>query len=501
MKKLTLLSFVVVATLPAFAGGDITTPNFANDDDIRAEIETLKEEISSLKAAQASNKTVTKKAIDSDIIKKLEKKIKANHKKASEARTMANGNHLKFDVDFRTTMDKIDYKLTNGTHAKNNSLLANRLLVNMKYDAGDKVRFYGTAGFNKAFGETLNNQQNNMNYKFDWVTNEALSDDSIKLKEAYWLYSNNTFFGKDISWTASIGRRPSVDGLGANFREGQNRKSAIASTVNVQFDGASFRWNLNKVTPLTGSWIKFCLGRGLTSAKPRFSNDGLDYAKDESSVTSNMIGMIFVPYDDGQYSLHTNYAKSRDMIGFDKNQAGQIDPSLGFKDFGNLDLATVMVKADGIGDGINDFLDDTILFASYSQSKTDPKNSMRMLGSNDSKTGHSAWIGLQMPGLITDNSRFGIEYNKGSKYWRSVTYGEDTMIGSKVAARGDAKEVYFIQPLTKSLSMSARYTIIDYDYTGSNAFFGEDGVPMDINSVPNAVKSANDFRVLFRYKY
>ena len=426
-------------------------------------------------------------------LKKLEKKVKSNNKKASQARTMANGNHLKFDVDFRTTMDNIDYTFGNGKSAENNSLLANRLLVNMKYDAGDKVRFYGTAAFNKAFGHTLNSQPSNMNHRFDWVTNEALADDGIKLKEAYWLYSNNTFLGKDVAWTASIGRRPSVDGLGANFREGNRRKSAIASTVNVQFDGASFKWNTNKITPLKGSWVKLCLGRGLTSAKPRFSNDGQDYAEDERAVNSNMIGMIFVPYDDGQYSLHTNFAKSKDMIGFDAH------PEEGFKDFGDLDLSTVMFKADGLGDGINDFLDDTIVFASYSQSKTHPKDGMAMLGSTGSKTGESVWAGIQMPCPITDDGRLGFEYNKGDKYWRSVTYGEDTMVGSKVAARGDAKEIYWIKPLTKSLSMSARYTQIDYDYTGSNAFFGLGGAPRAIGD--NDVKKAKDFRVLFRYKY
>jgi len=426
-------------------------------------------------------------------LKSLEKKVKSNKKKANQARTMANGNHLKFDVDFRTTMDNIKYEFGNGKTAKNSSLLADRLLINMKYDAGDKVRFYATAAFNKAFGQTLNAQQNNMNHRFDWVTNEALSDDGIKLKEAYWLYSNNTFFGKNVAWTASIGRRPSVDGLGANFREGNKRKSAIASTVNVQFDGASFKWNLNKVTPLTGGWVKLCLGRGLTSAKPRFSNDGQDYAKSESAVNSNMIGMIFVPYDDGQYSLHTNYAKSKDMIGYGAN------PAEGFKDFGDLDLSTIMFKADGIGDGINDFLDDTIFFLSYSQSKTHPKNGMAMLGSTKSQTGKSAWIGVQMPCPLTEDGRLGFEYNKGSQYWRSVTYGEDTMVGSKIAARGDAKEVYWIKPLSKSLSMSARYTQIDYKYAGSNAFFGEMGAPRAIGD--NDVKKAKDFRLLFRYKY
>jgi len=129
-------------------------------------------------------------------LKVLEKKVQANNKKASEAKMLANGNHLKWDVDFRTTNDNIKYTLANGDKVKNSSLLANRLLINMKYDAGDNVRFYGTLAFNKAFGQTLNSQPTNTFYTFDWVTNEALADDHVKLREAYWLYSNNTFLGK-----------------------------------------------------------------------------------------------------------------------------------------------------------------------------------------------------------------------------------------------------------------------------------------------------------------
>ena len=479
MKKgLIALSVVAAFSVSAFAS------------DLNAEIASLKEQLA-----------------------KLEKQVKANKKKASEARMMANGNHIKWDVDFRTTMDKIDYTMADGSHSKNNSLLSNRLFINMKYDAGDNVRFYGTLAFNKAFGETLTNDASNY-YRFDWVTNEALTDDNIKLKEAYWLYSNDTFLGKDISWTASIGRRPSTNGLGANFREGDARKSALAHTVNVEFDGASFRWNLDKVIPLEGSWFKICLGRGLTSAKRRFTMDGTDYSTDDQYVNSDMVGFIFVPYDNGQYSIHTNYAKAYDMIGFSSADMGKMNPlsptydptfSPTFKDVGDLDLATVMFKAEGIGDGINDFLDDTIFFASYAWSKTHPKNGYNMLGSTDSETGNSYWVGLQMPCLITDDGRWGVEYNHGSKYWRSVTYGEDTMVGSKVAARGDAKEIYWIKPLTKTLSMSLRYTRIDYDYTGSNAFFGAEGTPISIANAKamgmNPVEKAEDFRVLFRYKY
>ena len=46
------------------------------------------------------------------------------------------------------------------------------------------------------------------------------------------------------------------------------------------------------------------------------------------------------------------------------------------------------------------------------------------------------------------------------------------MIGSKLAARGDAWEANWTYQINDALSMQLRYVNIDYEYTGSNGFFG-----------------------------
>jgi hypothetical protein len=138
-----------------------------------------------------------------------------------------------------------------------------------------------------------------------------------------------------------------------------------------------------------------------------------------------------------------------------------------------------------------------------------------MLGSSDNESGTSYWVGAQLP--VTDDGVFGLEYNHGSQYWRSFTYGEDTMIGSKLAVRGDAYEAYFTYKINKALSTQIRYTQIDYDYMGSQGFFGNtSGNAMKIDDVkaaaaagdpraqamlPNIVESANDFRFYLRYRF
>ena len=127
-----------------------------------------------------------------------------------------------------------------------------------------------------------------------------------------------------------------------------------------------------------------------------------------------------------------------------------------------------------------------------------------MLGSDESETGHSIWLGAVMPNLT--GGKFGLEYNHGSKYWRPFTYGEDTMIGSKLAARGNAYEAYWSQPIIKDVfSMQIRYTYLDYEYTGSNGFFGDGGTPMSMSEAKamgmDPVETAQDIRLYFRYRY
>jgi hypothetical protein len=91
------------------------------------------------------------------------------------------------------------------------------------------------------------------------------------------------------------------------------------------------------------------------------------------------------------------------------------------------------------------------------------------------------------------------------------------MIGSKLAARGDAYEAYFTYKINKALSAQVRYTRIDYEYTGSNGFFGNtSGNAMKIDDLKQAaaagdnraqamlketVESSDDLRFYIRYRF
>jgi len=465
MKKAIIITLLAITTLSTYSFGDM------NNDDITSQLEMLKKQIAMLEAKLKTNTKTIKKV--NKLVKKNKKKIKKVSKKANKAKSLANGDNLKLNTDFRTSVDKIEYKMADGKKFNNDALFTNRLWIDMAYAPSDTISFYSRLSYLKAYGaETQNDQRSGGNQSFDWITNEnAQGDNNLRVKQAYWLYRNDTFLGKDISWTASIGRRPSTDGLLINNRENQERQSALGHTVNVEFDGASFRWNLDKVTPMEGSWFKLCMGRGITNATPRFTQNGTDYSNDSTQHDdSNMLGFIYVPYDNGQYSVHTNWAFANNLIGYtDRNESGMVVGDGKFYDFGDMSWATIAFKADGIGNEISDRLDNTKFFVSYAQSKSSPTGGRRMLGTTDKKTGHSYWLGVETPCFFSEDGKIGVEWNKGSRYWRSMTYGEDTIIGSKIATRGTAWEVYYHKPLTKALSASVRYTKIDYDYIHSIA--------------------------------
>lgn len=536
-KSIIALTAIAALSTSSFAAKVTHSDMMHQIEALKAQLSALENKLNSTESTSSANKVSLEKMMGDESttisdfrFKKLEKKVNNINKKASLAKAQSAGDNLKWNVDFRTQVDNIQYDHASGAKSKNNALMTNRLNLGMKYAADENSIFYGTLSYMKAFGDSANHSQANTNpgyADFDWVTNENALDNTLNVKEAYWLYRNDSFLGNaDVAWTASVGRRPSTDGLGINARANQKRKSPLSHTVNVEFDGASARFDLDKLTGVEGMWLKFCGGRGLSNAKPRFSSDGTDYASDDTKNPDiDMLGFIYVPYDDGQYSVHTNYARAWNLIGFDGPSIGAYQAAYGayaaspsattlaalnfaapaFKDVGDLDLATIMFKIDGIGDEISDYLDDTNVFFSAAMSKTRP-NSLGMLGSTDSETGKSFWIGANAPCPINpDDARIGIEWNHGSKYWRSMTYGEDTMAGSKIATRGDAWEIYRNQQLTKALSFGLSYTYIKYDYTGSNSFFGAEGTPMTMAQATAAgqdpVESAQDIKAYMRYKF
>jgi len=485
MKKMVTMSLVAAATTFAFGS---TASQIA---DLQKQIDELKSQTTRL------------------------------NKKTSKINAHDANDNIKWGVDLRTAIDSINYDMADGSSRDNNSLMSLRLYLNMAFNPDANNIFKGQLSMNKAFGADFGDMNANrafgMGSMFDWTGNESLSDNSLKVKEAYWLYLGDSLFGSDTGWTFSVGRRPSIGGFLANFREDDEAKSPLGHNINVEFDGASAMVKLENLTGISGMSFKICAGRGSTNATPMFS-DSTPYASNDGLDDIDLAGFIFVPYDDGQFIVKTNWFKAFDLPGMTVDAKG--NPT-GFKQYGDMQGAAISVLVDGLTE--DGYFSEAKVFGSFAWSQTQPNTGEAMLGSPDDKSGTSYWLGALLP--VTDDGTFGMEYNHGSRYWRSFTYGEDTMIGSKLAARGDAYEAYFTYKINKALSAQVRYTKIDYDYMGSQGFFGNtSGNAMKIDDVkkgaaaydagyvtkettmakamlPDIVESADDFRFYLRYRF
>ena len=500
--------------------GAVLSSAFGADDSLKQEIEALKVQMAELKNAQSK--------LNIDALRAQVTEIKAHDA----------GDNVKFNVDFRTAYDIVDYKVNHSLNAMgksasdaSNGIWTNKLILGMASQPADNLVFKGSLGVYKMFG---NNSSTGMNpySNMDWYSSEGPDDSTIRLREAYFLYLGDM---GEIPYTVSFGRRPSVDGFMTNLRaDNEHPASPIGHNINMEFDGASFKFDLDKITGVSGMYFKICLGRGNSNADARYptftgypvmgsimpSATQTPYAKtDSDSANMDLAGLIFQAYDNGQYKVMANLFKGWNMMGGDFSLTKSGKPMDGYNvamtDVGDLTGGALSLQVNGIGDGISDFLDDSIFFLSYAFSQTDPKGvhsiinpatfmtapTTEMLGSGDKETGSSIYTGVQVPGVMK-GQRLGLEYNHGSKYWRSFTYGEDTLVGSKLSARGSAYEAYYILPIVgKNLTAQLSYIYIDYDYTGSDMFFGSTGTPQDVDKTPGAVKTAQNVRASLRYRY
>jgi hypothetical protein len=246
--------------------------------------------------------------------------------------------------------------------------------------------------------------------------------------------------------------------------------------INVEFDGLSSKLDLSNVTGIPGMSIKLCMGKGSSNAQPNLTST--PYASGYDPVDDvDLAGFIFEPYNDGQFIVKATAYRGFGVPGQDPsfqidgaNGVGYAAPANNgaFSTKGDMDGAGISVLIDGLAE--EGYLADAKVFGSFAWTRSNPDAGASMLGSSESQTGTSYWVGAQLP--VDENGVFGIEYNHGSQYWRPFTYAEDTLIGSKLATRGDAFEAYFTYQLTDALSAQVRYTKIDYDYTGSTGFFG-----------------------------
>ena len=378
-------------------------------------------------------------------VQKLKKDSTNTKKSLSKVKKATGGDNIKLGLDFRNAVDVLDYSGTDSNgdkiSASNDSLLTSRLYLTMAAAPMKGLIFKGKLAVYSTWGSHLYVDDAPLK---DWSASSKPSDTVMRIKEAYFVYSN-AIGNQPIS--VSVGRRPSSNGFLANYRENEKTSgSPAAHTTNMEVNAAMVKLSWDRFIP--GAYTKFVYGRAHTGEMEGVYGDD-KFARTPYATTNNFkdgntsLGLVedenvdfFVmpgdAYNDGQYQVMYQWAHIFDTKGKNTSTGNTAAAS------GSADLLSLALKVEGIGDEISDFLDETTVFVSTAMTQYDPKDGHSLLGSVDSEVGTSIWVGALIPDGITDAGKFGLEYNHGSKYWTPMTWAEDTAMGSKIAVRGDA---------------------------------------------------------------
>lgn len=464
MKK-SILSIAVIATLFCSLNADELA-------DMKAEIEALNKKVVS-----------------------LEKNQKRTKKTLSEVKKHDAFDNIKFGIDFRNAVDVIEYKnnLTDET-VSNSSLLTSRLYLTMASSPMNGLTFKGKLAIYSTWGSHLYVDDPALK---DWAASSKPGDTVMRIKEAYFVYSKN-LGSQPLS--VSVGRRPSTNGFLSNYRENeQTPGSPSAHTTNMEVNAAMLRFDWSRF--IVGAYTKFVYGRAhsgemqnvygdVSSARTPYALSGGDVNATLEDENVDFFVMPGMAYNNGQYEVMYQWAHIFNTKG--KNESTNVTKAAS----GDADFLSLSFKVNGLGDEISDFLDSTTLFASVAMTKYNPKEGYSLLGSTESKSGSSIWLGAIIPDGFSDAGKFGFEYNQGSKYWTPMTWAEDTAIGSKVSVRGSAYEAYWNFDLfgVKYLPSQIRYTYIQHDYTPNINCAGWIA-PEEVDI------TASDLRFAVSYKY
>jgi hypothetical protein len=412
--------------------------------------------------------------------------------------------NIKFTMDFRNSYNYINYDYNNykdwsGTSKENKGLYTSRVFLNMKSSPVKKLTFTGQLAAYALWGAHVYEEDKTLK---GWSASSKAGDTLLRIRQAYFVYSDT--FSNGLPYSFSVGRRQATDGFLSNYREGnENPGSPLAHITNMEVDGAMFKLDLGKYT-LPGAFIKAVYGRAHSGGmQTLYDKVGYQpYAQDEEDYDENVDFLVLLGnlYDNGQYKMmfehatifNTKGARSTTPVGGTLPD-GHKNVSL---DAGNAYLDALSFQVIGVGDMINDFLDSTTLFLSLARSQYSPNAGYELLGSTSDEDGYSVWAGFSIPDMVTERGKIGFEYNHGSEFWTPMTWAEDSVMGSKLAVRGDAYEAYwnFNVMGLKNLTGQLRYTYEQHDYTPNIRCSGwVDPKEVDIQ--------AQNLRAFIRYQY
>ncbi|MFA6283440.1 MAG: DUF3373 family protein [Desulfurivibrionaceae bacterium] len=489
VKKISTLALAGLLALPALASAG--AGGAAATSDMQAQVDALTKQLNALKAQM------------SDIKSAQDQKFEEFNEKADKW-DMAS--RFQWSGDFRSRYDYYtrDRRVSNvgmftppagpitytDVTDKNNSLMTNRLRLDMRAKALENVEFKGRLAMYKAWGMQSTPDDNTGGYigsfpAFDGNATRTPSDSALQVDRAFVNWNN---IGGAPVWF-SIGRRPTTDGPPNQLRMNSDERMATPTAyMDWPFDGISMGYAYNNLFGIQDApgRVRVCYGRG-------FEN-GL--SEDNTGINdTDFIGVSWDIYKKGNRFAYVQSFAAMDVFNYpdftDELMAMGAPTVYGDRaNIGNI------YHTSGV---YQDKFQDLNYFLSAGWSRTDPNDRGMMnewtsgLANTDEEDGFVVHLGVRYD--IPDSLfKVGAEYNHGSKYWIAMTPGHDDLYASKLATRGDVYEVYGIYDIPGGEAVSKfgkawmrlGYQHYEYNYTGSMDWTT---MPYDVNENNEAWKA------------
>lgn len=486
-------------------------PSFATEkDEIIKKIEDLNSELEKLK--KQVNEIETKDTLQEEKIREVEKKAD----KASDIsrftiygdyRFRVDSVRAKFPAQYTYYYPAMGFGSDESFTAKNDSIMTHRFRLNISAQATENIGFVGRLAMYKVAGSQTSTSlssgtdpmfgifpHNGM--LFDGNTGHLATDNVLRVDRAYVNWMN--IGGMPIAF--SVGRRPSTGGAPTYLRQNTERDAPpLGLGIDYAFDGAVVAYFHNK--PMQGN-LKICYGRGFESGFKGVSNTKVDDV--------DFFGFNW----EAQESSKNIFVILQGFKAFDLTDMPEIESFVNQKRFSSTNVGDLYHLTGLLMHKIKNI----DWFVSSGLSKTDPQaQSAEGFGSLltdpgdsdlDPKTGYAVYAGLRVP-VSQLRSKFGLEYNYGSKNWVTLTPASDDLISSKLATRGSVYEAYWIwdipdKPISRFAKTFIRigYQYYDFDYSGSGLWLGEPKKVSEINTTDTkplfpAAKSMQDIYASF----
>jgi hypothetical protein len=380
---------------------------------------------------------------------------------------------------------------------KNSSLYSNRFNLNLNAKATQDVSLTANLAMYKVFGSQSDGAITNSGSApffadrvgvFDGTLSRVPSTSNLNVDRVYATWSNIA----DKEMWLSVGRRPSTGGAPSNLRQNTAVRPGNGGTpsllVDYAFDGMTLGY-APEIDALPGAYAKFCYGRGFESGFSNFIGNSLE--------DTDMIGIAVVPIDTDPLRVWLQW--NRGMNIFDA-------PTMNNTYFGDTAPKTNLGDIDWFGVGFmsthkNVGPGTLQVFGDVGMSVTRPNNNVSaqfgfqglMTGAffnpeaPSDKTGTAIALGVRYD--LPSQSKFGFEWNHGSKNWITFAPAADDMWTAKMGTRGDVYEAYYIQELDRkpisSFFSKAFFRVgvqyYKFDYTGSNNWVGAPVAIGDVN--------------------